>query len=139
MNPYEKELKQIEQIRKLRVNNFRRKQSLVAAERSQAVEQIQLAEQSYQTTEIELVQEQRTQLQTLKSAGSVKPHEVVAYTKLQLKGVKQIKDAFSEIENSKSKLKEVQQRLNSSTVELNKAEKKLIGLQEVIKEEFWNE
>lgn len=137
MNPVEKELKQIEQIRKLRVDNFRRQQGIVAAERNHAARQIQQAEEAYQSTEIELIGEQKNQLQALKSSSSVKSHEVVAYTKLQLKGVKQIKDAFNHVEDSKAKLKEVQQRLNSSTVELNRAEKKLIGLQEVIKEELW--
>lgn len=137
MNSVEKELKQIEQIRKLRVDNFRRQQGVVAAERNQAARQIQQAEEAYQSTEIELIGEQKNQLQALKSSSSVKSHEVVAYTKLQLKGVKQIKDAFNHVEDSKAKLKEVQQRLNSSTVELNRAEKKLIGLQEVIKEELW--
>ncbi len=137
MNSIEKELKQIEHIRKLRVDHFRRKQNVVAAERNQAAAQIQNAESSYQQIEVELVQEQKEQLQTLTQSGRVKSHQVLAYTKLQLKGVKQIKDAVEIIETSKTKLKEVNLRLAASNVDLSKAEKKLIGLQEVMKEEFW--
>lgn len=78
MNSYVKELKQIEQIRKLRVNHFRRKQGLVAAERNQASRQIEQAELDYQRTEVELVQEQREQLQSLTQASSVKSHQVTS-------------------------------------------------------------
>lgn len=137
MNSIEQELRSIEKIRALRVSTLRRKQVLVVAEHSRALEQARLAEAHMGELETQLANEQKQQLQSLTTSGPVASHHLVAYTKMQQRGVKQIKDAFQSIETAQHETKVVQGRLKEATSDLNKAEKKLIGLQEALGEQWW--
>lgn len=137
MNSVEQELRKIEKIRDLRVSTLRRKQLQIAAEQSRAREAARLAEVRMGELEGELVQEQRAQLQSLTLGGPVASHRLVAYTKMQQRGVKQIKDAFQSIESAQNESKLIQGRLSQATHELGIAEKKLIGLQEALGQQWW--
>lgn len=137
MNSIEKQLAQIAQIRKLRVNNVRRKQTKLIAEESRMRGEIQEAEQHYRQAEIDYSTTQREQLQRLVTGGTVSPHLISGYTKSALEGVSRIKVAFSQIDDSKSKFKEARKKVREVSVELTQVEKKLIGLEEVIKHQLW--
>lgn len=134
----ENQLDQIVKIRDLRVQTLRRKQLQIQAEKSAAQRQVEMAKQRLLETEQQASEEQRQQLNALKSKGAVKSHELVAYTRNQLRGVKQINDAFKAIENHKDAVHQTVVRLNEHSAKLSKAEKKLIGLQEFISTHDWS-
>lgn len=137
MSGIEKEIQQIKQIRSLRVDNLRRKQSSLTMLQNKAAGKIQDSNINYQETETRLIHEQKENLADLTSKGPVKAHRLVEYTKLQLRSGKEIKDAFKEIEYSHIKYLEAQQNLKAGVQELKKAEKRLFRLEEVISERLW--
>jgi hypothetical protein len=137
MNSIEKQLAQIAQIRELRVNNVRRKQMKLVAEEARMRGEIQEAEQNYRQAEIDYSTTQREQLQRLVTGGTVSPHLISAYTKSALEGVGRIKEAFGQIDHSKSKFKETRKKVKDVAAELTRVEKKLIGLEEVIEHQLW--
>lgn len=137
LNSLEQELHQIKNIRSLRVETLRRKQMSLAMQKNQAASKIQDSNLSYQETEARLIEEQNQSLLDLTTNGPVKAHRLVGYTKLQLRGGKEIKDALKEIEYSHTRHQEAQQNLKLGTQALNKAEKRLFRLQEVITERLW--
>lgn len=136
-NKFELELQQIKQIRSLRVETLRRKQRALSMLESNAATKIQECNLSFQSTETRLIQEQSDSLSRLKTNGPVKAHRLVEYTKLQLRSGKEIKDAMKEIEYSHTSYQEAKDNTMQGVQALQKAEKRLFRLQEVISERLW--
>ena len=137
MSAFEKELKQIKTVRKLRVDSLRRKQLKCALEKTRAAQQIDDSETHYEVVQQELIETERTSLQDLVGGGFVKVDRLVGFTKLQQRGVKKIKDSQKEIELAHLHYKEAQAKYQEASVAANVAEKKLLGLEEVLEHQLW--
>lgn len=137
MNTFIKDIQQIMAIRKLRVDSSRRKQKLKALEQDQAARAIESAQAHFEQTEQRLIQIELETLQRLTNGNFVKVNQLVSFTKLQQQGIKKIKNIQQSIDQSHQQYESAQLAYQESCLKVNQAEKKLLGIEEVLLQKLW--
>lgn len=137
MNTFIKDIQQIMAIRKLRVDSSRRKQKLKALEQDQAARAIESAQAHFEQTEQRLIQIELETLQRLTNGNFVKVDQLVSFTKLQQQGIKKIKNIQQSIDQSHQQYESAQLAYQESCLKVNQAEKKLLGIEEVLLQKLW--
>lgn len=137
MNTFIKDMQQIMAIRKLRVDSSRRKQKLKALEQDQAARAIESAQAHFEQTEQRLIQIELETLQRLTNGNFVKVDQLVSFTKLQQQGIKKIKNIQQSIDQSHQQYESAQLAYQESCLKVNQAEKKLLGIEEVLLQKLW--
>jgi hypothetical protein len=137
LSPVEKQLTQIKTIRKHRVDTLRRAQTLRAMEQTRAARYIGESQAHFEQVELDLIALERESLAGLTGGGFVKVDQLVGFTKLQQKSVKTIKDTQQEINNAHARYAQAQEKYQESCAAVKVAEKKLLGLEEVLEQELW--
>jgi inorganic pyrophosphatase len=137
VNTFIKDIQQIMAIRKLRVDSSRRKQKLKALEQDQAARAIESAQAHFEQTEQRLIQIELETLQRLTNGNFVKVDQLVSFTKLQQQGIKKIKNIQQSIDQSHQQYESAQLAYQESCLKVNQAEKKLLGIEEVLLQKLW--
>ena len=137
MNTFIKDIQQIMAIRKLRVDSSRRKQKLKGLEQDQAARAIESAQAHFEQTEQRLIQIELETLQRLTNGNFVKVDQLVSFTKLQQQGIKKIKNIQQSIDQSHQQYESAQLAYQESCLKVNQAEKKLLGIEEVLLQKLW--
>lgn len=137
MNTFTKDLQQIMAIRKLRVDSSRRKQKLKALEQDQAARTIESTQAHFEQMEQRLIQIEVETLQRLTNGNFVKVDQLVSFTKLQQQGIKKIKNIQQSIDQSHQQYESAQLAYQESCLKVNQAEKKLLGIEEVLLQKLW--
>jgi|OM-RGC.v1.025939504 hypothetical protein len=137
VNTFIKDIQQIMAIRKLRVDSSRRKQKLKALEQDQAARTIESAQAHFEQTEQRLIQIELETLQRLTNGNFVKVDQLVSFTKLQQQGIKKIKNIQQSIDQSHQQYESAQLAYQESCLKVNQAEKKLLGIEEVLLQKLW--
>jgi len=137
VNTFIKDMQQIMAIRKLRVDSSRRKQKLKALEQDQAARAIESAQAHFEQTEQRLIQIELETLQRLTNGNFVKVDQLVSFTKLQQQGIKKIKNIQQSIDQSHQQYESAQLAYQESCLKVNQAEKKLLGIEEVLLQKLW--
>lgn len=137
MNTFTNDLQQIMAIRKLRVDSSRRKQKLKALEQDQAARTIESTQANFEKTEQRLIQIEVETLQRLTNGNFVKVDQLLSFTKLQQQGIKKIKNIQQSIDQSHQQYESAQLAYQESCLKVNQAEKKLLGIEEVLLQKLW--
>lgn len=137
MKDADRDLQRVLQIRQLRVDQLKRKQARVASEVMAAASQIQQAQRHSEELEKTLFQAEQESLRELLGASSVRVGELRQFTKRQSDAVDQINLSRKRIESSYLDHKDALDKLADSQKVTAVAEKKLIGLEEVIEGRLW--
>lgn len=134
MSSLDNDLKMILKIRKMRVDSLNRIQRKHQHERDVAEQAVDSRQQDLKDTEILVRELEAQKLRELTSGQFVKIDRVESFSKLQLKGVKQIMDANREIELAHRSFEEAKEVLAESVKATRQAEKKFISIEEAVRE-----
>lgn len=137
MRNFQKQLSQIAQIRELRVRSRLREQG----KRSQ---EVQLAEKEVERTILEVSQQeqqaitfQRDGMAKLVDGNLVGIDRLVEFNTQKLKFIKNIADSKTDVIVSRDEHARALENLSVSEQATREAEKRLIGIEEVIQKQLW--
>lgn len=134
MSSLDNDLKMILKIRKMRVDSLNRVQRKHQQERDLAGQAVDSRQQGLKDTEVQVRELEAQKLSELTSGHFVKIDRVESFSKLQLKGVKQIMDAHREIELAQRDFEAAKEVLEESVKATRQAEKKFISIEEAVRE-----
>lgn len=137
MSGLDSDLKVILKIRKMRVDSLRRIQKKREMERIQAGQDVEVRQSNLEDTEIQVRAVESERLNSLINGQFVKIDRIEAFSKLQLKGIKQIMDANREIELAQNHFEQSKNALEESVKAARAGEKKLMAIEEAIRETLW--
>lgn len=131
------DLKVVLKIRKMRVDSLRRIQKKREMERIQAAQDVEARQSNLEDTETQVRAVETERLNSLINGQFVKIDRIEAFSKLQLKGIKQIMDANREIELAQKHFEHSTNVLEESVKAARAGEKKLMAVEEAIRETLW--
>jgi|GEM_PF-6381101 len=131
------DLKVVLKIRKMRVDSLRRIQKKREMERIQAAQDVEVRQSNLEDTETQVRAVETERLNSLINGQFVKIDRIEAFSKLQLKGIKQIMDANREIELAQKHFEHSKNVLEESVKAARAGEKKLMAVEEAIRETLW--
>lgn len=131
------DLKVVLKIRKMRVDSLRRIQKKREMERIQAAQDVEVRQSNLEDTETQVRAVETERLNSLINGQFVKIDRIEAFSKLQLKGIKQIMDANREIELAQKHFEHSKNALEESVKAARAGEKKLMAVEEAIRETLW--
>lgn len=134
MENLDNDLKMILKIRKMRVDSLMRIQKKREMERNQAAQDVDSRQSDLKDTEVQVREIETERLGALINGQFVKIDRVEAFSKLQLKGIKQIMDANREIELAQRHFEESKEVLEDSVKATRAAEKRFIAIEEAVVE-----
>lgn len=137
MSGFDSDLKVILKIRKMRVDSLRRIQKKREMERIQAGQDVEVRQSNLEDTEVQVRAIETERLNSLINGQFVKIDRIEAFSKLQLKGIKQIMDANREIELAQNHFEQSKNALEESVKAARVGEKKLMAIEEAIRETLW--
>lgn len=132
-----RELAAIQQIRKLRVESLRRGQFIKAQERREASDSISNNLNALEALRLSMIAAERETLANLTGQGFVKVDALVGFTKLQQDGVRQVNNQKLTIEESRIRYQQKVIEHEESIAKTMHAEKRLMGLEEILKGKLW--
>ena len=89
------------------------------------------------TAQVARVADERASLAAMLNKETVKVDSIVSFIKLQQRGVRQLNDIRQEIETVKEEHEQAIEVFRESEVNAQKAEKRLIAIEEMIKGQLW--
>ena len=137
MNNFEKDLAQIRYIRSLRSDSAKRKQLACEQKRQAAKQHIIQAEADLVHLEEEVITLQRESLSALVNGSLVKVETLMNFNRDKLKNLKRVVDAKVELNQFIHRKHEADVQFEASRTLAIQAEKKLIGIDEVITNKPW--
>ena len=137
MNAFEKNIQQIRQIRSLRVQSKVRKQAKCAQELQLLDANIEKAQRNIQHEKQQAITFQRDGLARLLAGSLVGVDSLKEFNSQKLSGIKKVANAQQEALEIGHSREAVLQKLALCNAATKEAEKRLIGIEEVIEKELW--
>ena len=139
MDQLEKELEQVRQIRSLRVGSLKRKNTQAELAVTKAQQQVQQTEAEILQIQQDIVTLQREGISQLVNGNMVRVEKILNFNAERQKGFERVNQAHSELEKLIENRLQAQSDLTESIKAVTNAEKKLIGIEEVISEKLWKQ
>lgn len=137
MDAIERDLLQIRRVRALRADTLQRKQRACDMACQQAYQNIVRAESDITQLERDVITQQRDSLANLLSGNLVGVDNLLNFNRDKLKALKQVIDAKSALNELVHQKQELEQRRMHASALAVVAQKKLIGLDELIDSQPW--
>lgn len=137
MTTVEKQIQQIKQIRSLRVRAKIREQAKSMQEVQLLDASIEMARSNIQLEEQRAITFQRDGLSRLLGDSLVGVENLKEFNVQKLKGIKKVADAKQEVLEIDNSRREASKKLATCIKATKEAEKRLIGIEEVITKELW--
>lgn len=131
------QISMILKVRAMRVDGLRRLRAVHEAHVVQKSQEIVDQEQAMHTAQVTRIADERESLAAMLNKETVKVDSIVSFIKLQQRGVRQLNDIRQEIETVKEEHEQAIEVFRESEVNAQKAEKRLIAIEEVIKGQLW--
>ncbi|HEX5487451.1 MAG TPA: hypothetical protein VFX23_15795 [Limnobacter sp.] len=138
MKKHNREMTTILKVRELRVDSLRRMQLIKAREMQEASDQISSNLSELQDLKHNMIEAEQKTLASLTGQGFVKVDALVGFTKLQQDGVRRVNNQKLTIEESRLKYQQKVEEHQETMAKALHAEKRWMGLQEILKGEPWN-
>lgn len=138
MKKHNREMATILKVRELRVDSLRRMQLIKAREMQEASDQISSNLSELEDLKHNMIEAEQKTLASLTGQGFVKVDALVGFTKLQQDGVRRVNNQKLTIEESRLKYQQKVEEHQETMAKALHAEKRWMGLQEILKGEPWN-
>lgn len=137
MATIEQQLKQLRFIRSLRADSLKRQERAAELACQQTHQQIMQAEQDIAQLEEGVITLQRESLRDLVSGNLVRVERLLSFNQDKLKGMKRVIDAKVELDGLVHHKHAADKQHAQVRAQATRAEKKVIGLDEVIVSKSW--
>ncbi len=122
----------------MRVNNLRSKRNQADAFMHEKGKEVGNAQNKLSDTQQDSIRKEELHLSKMIGPPSVNVGTLVEFIKVQQRGVLELIEAKKDIEAAQELFIDAKKTLNNAELELKASEKKLIGIEEVIKLKLWN-
>lgn len=137
MSDAARQINTILKIRKMRVDHMQRQHRQLQNHIDTQSQAMGKAQMQMEEMHRDNVNKERETLTHMIGVDSLKLSSIVDYVKLQQHGVKRLGDAKRDTDLIQQDIEESKDNLAVSGAKLVQAEKKLLGIEEVIKEKLW--
>lgn len=131
------QINMILKVRAMRVDGLRRLRAMHEAQVNRKSQEIFEHEEALQNAREARVADERRSLEAMVQVDTVKLDSIVSFIKLQQRGVRQLNEIRRDIESAKDGHEHALDVFRDSERKTQKAEKRLIAIEEVVKEQLW--